>query len=162
MRRLSFASVAAIWLLVSLSGLIACHATSTAQSRSAPGAKVENDVHVIRSEKLRIIMRQMELIMYDRMQSDLELDKQRMRRAEEIAVTAGELAAAASAISRASPYATLDDAERRRFDALAIELQRDAVELERLAREGQLVASAAQFERLSHACAACHSIYRAR
>jgi cytochrome c556 len=119
-------------------------------------------LHVVRSEELRVIMRRMEALVYDRIQSDLALDKERLRQAGELAATAGKLASTASAIFGASDYAALDDAARRRFDAFAAELQREAAELQRVAREGGFVASAAQFERMSHACAGCHSLYRAR
>jgi cytochrome c556 len=136
--------------------------SSIAQSQGVLDPPVEYDRHAVRSEELRVIMRRMEALVYDRIQSELALDKERLRQADELAATAGELATTASSIFGASAYQMLDDAARQRFDAFAAELQREATELQRLAREGGIVASSAQFERMSHACAGCHSLYRAR
>jgi len=163
MNRISIASAgrsAVICLSMSVCGLIVAW-SSMAQSQGVLEPPLENDLHVARSEELRVIMRRMEALVYDRIQSDLALDKERLRQADELAATAGQLANAASAIFSVSTYGTLDEPARRRFDAFAAELQREATELQRLAREGGIVVTAAQFERMSHACAGCHSLYRA-
>lgn len=162
MSRLLIAPIRAGCVLLSVASLIACHAGSAARPRPVAPSAADVDVHVVRSEELRAIMQQMELLMYDRIQPELELDKQRQRRATEITVTASELAAAANEISGVPPYGTLDDEAQQRFDVFAFELKRDAIELARLARARRFVASAAQFDRLSHTCDGCHSIYRGR
>ncbi len=152
--------LASFCLLAAASALIACGATSTMPSARAP--EPDPSQHVVRSERLRLLMRSMESLMHDRIQSDLELDKERLKQADELAEAAGELAATAEAIAGASTYASLDDAARARFDAFVVELQREASELQRLARDGQFAPSAAQFDRMRHVCAGCHSLYRVR
>lgn len=118
--------------------------------------------HVVRSAELRRIMLQLETLMQDRIQSDLALDMQRMEAADALADVAGELAVAALSISTTAVTGSLDEAGRQQFQAYARELQREAEILRATAAEHRFIASANQFQRLNHACAGCHSLYRER
>lgn len=118
--------------------------------------------HVVRSAELRRIMQRLEALMQDRVQSDLALDMKRINTADALADVAGELAAAALSISTNGVTESLDEVGRQQFHAYALELQREAEILRAAAAEHRFVASANQFQRLNHACAGCHSLFRER
>ncbi|MGR9089316.1 MAG: hypothetical protein ACU85U_01905 [Gammaproteobacteria bacterium] len=118
--------------------------------------------HAVRSAELRRIMQRLEMLMQDRVQSDLALDMKRSDAADTLADVAGELAAAALSISTNDVAQALDEAARHQFYAYALELQREAGILRAAATEHRFVASVNQFQRLDHACAGCHSLYRER
>ncbi len=118
--------------------------------------------HIVRSGELRRIMQRLEALMNDRVQADLALDLKRNETADALADVAGELAAAASSMSRHGVTASLDEAGRAQFNAYALELRREAEILRAAAAEHRFVASANQFHRLNNACAGCHSLFRAR
>jgi len=160
--RISHVHYLALAITMPLYCLMACDVASAVQPGGTKMPRSEPDTHIVRSHSLRSIMQRLETLVQDRIQSDLTIDKERMRQAQEIANAAGELAATASSISAAATYAGLDDDARRRFDNYAEELHREAEELQRLAVDKQLAQSAAQYERMSHACAGCHSVFRAR
>ena len=142
-------------------GLTGCHPAAPVQPAVVMPA-VTPDRHDVRGEQLRRIMGQIELLMQDRVQADLALDASRIDEADKLAAAAAALADAAPSISAAATTSTLDDSGRQRFDAYARELERGAEALEDYASRREFMQSAAQFERLGHACAGCHSLYRAR
>ncbi len=118
--------------------------------------------HIVRSAELRLIMQRLEALMQDRVQSELALDMKRIDTADALADAAGELASAALSIATNAVTGSLDEAGRQQFHAYALELPREAEILRAAAAEHRFVASANQFERLSHACAGCHSLFRER
>ena len=160
-RRMTTPLRAAVFAVAAL-GALACHPVRTVPVPPAqPVVNVPNR-HVVRSESLRTIMRRLESLAHDRIQSELALDKQRMRHADALAAAASELARTAPGITGAEEYSNLDAAARARFGEYAKALEREASTLQRYASEGRLSEIAAQYERLTHACAGCHSLYRGR
>lgn len=111
-------------------------------------------------EALRERMRRMDALVFERVLTPLEIDHERMRRADEIADLASELAAAATELATASRETLPDDARRKRFLDNARRLGAEAAELRRLAAERRLGEVSAQIDRLGHTCAACHADFR--
>ena len=116
--------------------------------------------HAIRSDRLRNIMREMEMLMFERMYTELALEKELARHAEEFGHAAGELAATAHNIKAVLPGIDLAPENRIVFQALADDLATQANDLARVAAEQQYGAIAAQYERVTHICAGCHSLFR--
>lgn len=155
LQRAAAGGVGCVFVLVAVAG---CE-TAPRSRATAPEAPQR---HIIRSAELRGIMQRLEALTADRVQADLALDVKRNETADALADAAGELAAAASSLSTSAVTASLDDAARQQFKSYARELRREAEILRAAAAEHRLIASAAQFQRLNHACAGCHSLFRGR
>ncbi len=156
------ARCAAFAAVIAASVLVGCETAPGSPEPSPAGTTQPPQRHIVRSAELRRIMQRLEALMNDRVQADLALDLKRKETADALADVAGELAAAASSMSRHGVTASLDDAGRAQFNAYALELRREAEILRAAAAEHRFVASANQFHRLNNACAGCHSLFRAR
>lgn len=147
--------------LIVILALAGC-ATNEPSRVIAPAGVAVPQTHVLSSAELRRIMQRLEALMEDRVQTDLALDARRRESAAALADAAGELAAAASSLSASAVTASLDETARRQFRTYALELHREATQLGAVADENRIIASAEQFRRLNHTCAACHSLFRGR
>lgn len=105
-------------------------------------------------------MQRMDALLYERNQSELEIDKERLRRARELAAAARELA---TEIGTTAPEDLgADAAARREFTALAQALGEAAASLDALATARRYAELPAQMERVAHRCVACHLRFRDR
>jgi len=125
-------------------------------ARAGGAADAAGSTHY--SDALQQLMRRMDALVYDRNETELALDRERLERAHELAAAAAELAAETSA----APPASLDDAGRREFLAHAQALAAEAAVLDALAGARRYAELAPQMERVGHQCAACHVRFRVR
>ena len=111
------------------------------------------------SERLQQLMRRMDTLIYERNQSELEIDKERLRRARELADIALQLAGRASELRPDSATAA---AAAREFNLYAQRLADEAIRLGEIAEQRRYAELSPQIERLGHQCAACHLRFRQR
>lgn len=123
---------------------------------AAPALATTDSIHF--SDRLQQLMRRMNTLVYDRNQTELALDRERLERARELASAARELAAEAGA----APPTSLDADTRREFMDYAHALAGEAARLDELAAARRFSELAAQMERVGHQCAACHLRFRVR
>jgi len=123
----------------------------------APALHAADASHATALAALRALMRQMDEYVHERTETELELDKQRLARAGELAALARRLAAEAAALA---PATSADAAGRARFVDNAHALADEAAELARVAEEGRYAELSPRLERLGHRCAACHVEFR--
>lgn len=126
----------------------------------APASAAGPALHAVRSERVRQIMVRMNALLYERMYTALELDRERARQLAALADTAAELAGTADAIPEALSDLDLPVEERTTFQALANQLYTRALELQGLAAANRYHALDAAIERLNETCNACHSLFR--
>lgn len=123
-------------------------------------ASAVDPVHAGGMDELRERMRRLDALVFERTLSPLAIDRERSRRADEIALLAGELAAIAASLAKSGGIPSAGPARRERFVANARRLGEEAAALERAAAERQIDAIPVRIERLGHACAACHAEFR--
>lgn len=137
-----------------LAGLALCAVTlsACAQAPTTPAASVHF------SAQLKHIMRRMNTLIYERNLSELELDRERLERARELAAAATALAREAGAPDDSAAGA--DGAEQREFARFAHALATEAALLDELATAGRYGELAAQMQRVGDQCVACHRRFR--
>ncbi len=111
------------------------------------------------SDELQQLMRRMNDLLVERNQTELELDKQRLARARDLAASAVRLAANAGELA---PSAAAGADAQREFTEYAHRLANEAALLGQLAEQRRYDALAPQMERVAHQCAACHLRFRQR
>jgi len=143
----------ALLVLLASAALGACRAAPP----SAVSAQASTPLHY--SERLRGLMQRMNALLYERNQTELEVDKERLERARELASAAATLAGEVGADGLP---ASADDAARKAFAGLAQELAAAAAQLDALAAARRYSELSPQMERVAHACATCHLRFRDR
>lgn len=133
-------------VLVTCAALGACRAAPP-----GPGAQAATPLHY--SERLRSLMQRMNALLYERNQTELEIDKERLERARELASAAATLAREVG--SEGLP-GSVDETARASFAGLAQELAATAAELDALAAARRYSELSPQMERVAHVCATCH------
>ncbi len=145
---------AGITLLV----LLACAALGACRAAPpGPGPEASTPLHY--SERLRSLMQRMNALLYERNQTELEVDKERLERARELATAAATLAREVGGEGLA---ASTGEPAREAFAGLAQELAAAAAELDALAAARRYSALSPQMERVAHVCATCHLRFRDR
>ncbi len=109
------------------------------------------------SSDLQQLMQRLNHLAYDRNQTELELDKVRLKRARDLAATASELAARASELR---PERHADDNAHAAFTAAAEDLADAARDLGELAEQRRYDELAEQMRRVRHQCDSCHQRFR--
>lgn len=117
-------------------------------------------LHAVSSERLRQIMQRMDSLMFERMQTELELDRQRLRHVRALAEAAAELERTVDWIPGAVDDMGLSPEDRSRFLDLAGILRGEAGALRDRAEAGDLGALRHSLQRLESTCKACHGLYR--
>ncbi|MCP5199861.1 MAG: cytochrome c [Gammaproteobacteria bacterium] len=112
------------------------------------------------SDRLRHLMQRMDTLLYERNQSELEIDRERLARARELASAATELAREVGADG--APGVPVGDPANAEFEAFVQALAAEAATLDRLAAARRYAELPAQMERLAHRCADCHLRFRDR
>jgi len=139
-----------------LASLVFCAVSLSACAQTSP--MPADSVHF--SDHLKRLMRRMNTLIYERNLSELEVDRERLERARELAAAATALAEEAGA-AEGSLRGT-DDAERREFTRLAHALAAEAAVLDELATAGRYGELSAQMQRVGEQCAACHLRFHVR
>jgi cytochrome c556 len=132
---------------------------------TAPGTRSllrteEPGAHAIQDVRLRARMRELDALMYERMRTELELDRDRRRQAREIAAAAADLSRTVAAIVATAPGLPLTADEQVRFLALAEQLRNRADRLREQAEQGQIDAIPGTLAEITAVCGSCHRLFR--
>lgn len=150
-----------IWLLFWSAMVLAAIAAGCATpGRGALPRPEEPGAHAIQDARLREKMRELDALMYERMRTELEIDRDRRRQAKEIAVVAADLSRTVAAIVAAAPGLPLTADERSRFLALAEELRIRVDRLREQAGQGQIDAIPGTLGEITAVCGSCHRLFR--
>ncbi|MEQ8230144.1 MAG: cytochrome c [Gammaproteobacteria bacterium] len=144
---------------LALGAVAACQAPPAGPVTPAPTAQQMPAQTVHHSARLRELMQRMNAMLYERNQTELEIDKQRLDRARELAAAAATLAHEASVIG---PPGAADASAREDFTHHAHALANAAAELDALAAARRYSELSPQMERVAHVCADCHLRFRVR
>jgi len=145
-----------IFLILPLFGL-AC-------SVVVPGSARENvsdsELHAVMSSQIDVLVRQLDVLIFDQHRTETELAQERQRRAARIAETAAELQLAADIVAEVMPALGLGESSAQLFLQLAGELKAQAAVLEAQARAGRVEAFEVSVQIINASCNACHELYR--
>jgi hypothetical protein len=116
--------------------------------------------HAVHDRRLRQWMAEMNALMFERMRTELELDRERRRQAERIAGTAADLERTIGRIIDTLPRLALSPNERTTFLALADTLRSQVQTLKVQAQRNYIDALPDTLEHIQATCTACHRLFR--
>ena len=118
-------------------------------------------LNAIHSNDVRIIMRRLNVLAYEREYTELELEKLRARQIKLLAQTAGELAQTAEQLPE-DVQKDLSREDQTTFRAMANQLYSESLQLEEEAAANNYRALNECYQRLRETCNACHRLFRDR
>jgi hypothetical protein len=138
--------------------LININTTLADEELSVPSNELE--FHVIYSEKLRVIMQRMNQLIYVKELSELRKEEIRTQNLDELVYAVNELGFAAIILTKALPGFNLTSEEKDIFQAISIQLQREAENIKIMFEENDYASMERSYKRLNDTCAACHELFR--
>lgn len=117
-------------------------------------------LHAVQSERLRNLMMQLNDLMFERMQTEVALDRERRQLAGEIAAASAIMLATVKDIPQALPALSLDSKERQSFLNLSARLEEQVTLLKQEAELNYVDAIPQRLERIVATCNACHQSFR--
>ena len=121
--------------------------------------KSKSVLNAIHSNDVRIIMRRLNVLAYEREFTELELEKLRARQIKLLAQTAGELAQTAEQLPE-DVQKDLNREDQTTFRAMANQLYSESLRLEKEAEANNYRALNEGYQRLRETCNACHRLFR--
>jgi cytochrome c556 len=116
--------------------------------------------HMIQSEKLRILMRELDLVVYERQKSELERDKMRKRYVLTLADTLKKLSAEVENMPMGELGSGLTSDDFYEYKGYAKSLNQDANELYILAQNYEFELLSKKMEDIKVSCNSCHKQFR--
>ena len=116
-------------------------------------------VHAVHSETLEALMTSLGKPA-DNLPKELDVPGDRRRKIAEVSATAHEMAEAAARIPEALEGVALNEKQKQDFIDLAVQLERQAEELEEHAKKGDFAQVAKVREQLNETCDFCHRRFR--
>lgn len=116
--------------------------------------------HMIQSEKLRILMRELDLVVYERQKSELERDKMRKRYVFTLADTLKKLSAEIENMPKGDLGNDLTPSDFDEYKRYAKSLNQDANELSILAQNYEFELLSKKMEDIKISCNSCHKQFR--
>lgn len=118
------------------------------------------DVHRVQSDKLKMIMRTMNMTIYDREATALDIDADRLRRAKMIAVLLGMISDELVSFVQKEPQLKLTPEEQGLFVKYSDELGEHSKAFEEIAATARSEAFMPTMKRTVQTCNACHDRFR--
>ncbi len=118
------------------------------------------EFHVVYSKDLRDIMQRLNQLVYKKELGELNKQEIRKRHMEELVYTVNELGYAAIFLQEALPGFDLSTEEKDIFHAIAIQLQKEAENIKKMAEQDDTVNMERSYKRLNDTCSACHELFR--
>lgn len=143
---------------LSLLVLSACVSKETVPSQSSEF--VANKEHKIESEELKILMRELNMVVYDRQKSELDRDDIRRRYALNLADVIKELAYKVENIPLNATEKVLDDQEKAVYTRYARELYMDGERIDIVAQKYELEKLDDAIAKTERTCERCHALFR--
>lgn len=116
--------------------------------------------HMIQSEKLRLLMRELDLVVYERQKSELERDKMRKRYVLTLADTLKKLSAEVENMPKGDLGSDLTPSDFDDYKRYAKSLNQDANELYALAQNYEFELLTRKMEDIKISCNSCHKQFR--
>jgi len=117
-------------------------------------------LHAVQNERLNDLMLRMNALVFEQIQTEIEISRDRRRKALRIAEAANKLQQSVDLILAAQPALNLGQHESTVFVALANRLKEQALQLENLARHHQIESLPEAMTQITNTCNACHSLFR--
>jgi hypothetical protein len=147
-------------LIVSVLWIAAC---STDRPRDEPAASPNSagqPSHAVQNARLHDLMTEMNSLMFDRIRTELDIDRERRRRTAQIAEVARAMSGMIDGILATLPDLNLAPAEQTSFASLANRLRNQARQLEEQARRNSVDAIPHTLDQMTLTCMACHRLFR--
>jgi len=147
------------YILISLLGYLISISPAYTEIDS-PTTPEKLEFHVIYSKDLRDIMQRLNQLIYKKELSELSKKELRNQYMEELVYTVNELGYAAIFLQEALPGFDLSTEEKDIFQAIAIQLQKEAENIKEMAEQNDTVNMDRSYKRLNDTCSACHELFR--
>jgi cytochrome c556 len=147
-------------LILSLMSVASC---GTSPPGMAPRALPDTGnpaLHAVQNARLHALMTEMNSLMFDRMRTELDIDRERRRRAAQIAEVAQAMSRTIDGVLATLPSLDLAPGEQETFAALANKLRGQAGQLEKQARRNYVDAIPQTLDQMTLTCTACHELFR--
>ncbi len=145
-------------MMVSLLVLSACVSKSVSSSNEM--AQTSKKEHKIESEELRVLMRELNMVVYDRQKSELDRDDLRRRYALNLADVVKELAYKVEHIPQNELGKELTDHDQAIYVRYAHELYLNGEEIDRVAQKYELEKLDGAIAKTQQTCDRCHALLR--
>ncbi len=117
-------------------------------------------LHAVQNERLRALMDEMNALLFERMPTELEIDRERRLKAAQIADVADTMARTVDGVVQSLPQLSLDAEEQTVFMVLANRLRQQVATLQAQARGNYIDLIPATMERIGATCDGCHQLFR--
>jgi len=117
-------------------------------------------LHSIQSAQLKVLMRQLDDLMFERMQNEVQLDRQRRYRTKDIVKVAEKLLETIGYIPNALQNLSLDSSEQTNFLKLSEQLKQQVTLLKQQASKNYVDAIPKRANQIIETCNACHCIFK--
>jgi len=117
-------------------------------------------LHAVQNQRLNDLMLRMNALVFEQIQTEIEISRDRRRKALRIAEAANKLQQSVDLILAAQPALNLAQHDSVVFLALANKLKEQAMQLENLARHNQIESLTETMTQITNTCNACHSLFR--
>jgi len=139
-----------------LSGCVSTQTNNSLQSNTDKTA-----LHSIQSKQLRVLMRELNDLMFERMLNEIQIDRQRRYRTKEIVDVADNLLHTIKYIPNALPELSLNKEDQKIFLSLSKKLKLQVLLLKQEAENNYVNAIPKTADQIIETCNACHLIFRA-
>ncbi len=117
-------------------------------------------LHAVQDARLRILMNEMNALLFERTPTELELDQVRRQKATQIADVADAMSRAVDEIVQNLPQLSLTGEEESVFLVLAGRLRDQVTTLQAQARGNYVDSIPGTIEQMSATCDGCHQLFR--
>jgi len=144
--------------IVILSGCVSTQPNTSLQSNTDTN---KTALHSIQSKQLRVLMRELNDLMFERMLNEVQIDRQRRYRTKEIVDVANKLLHTIKYIPNALSELSLDKEDQKIFLGLNKKLKHQVLLLKQEAENNYVDAIPKTTDQIIETCNACHYIFRA-
>ncbi|MGR9100905.1 MAG: hypothetical protein ACU826_10095 [Gammaproteobacteria bacterium] len=142
-------------------GFLFLYACGGERHSTAPSGVTEKSaLHAVQSQRLRRLMAALNDLMYERMLTEVEIDRMRRSRTRDLAVAAGSMLETLDYIPEVLPDLGLEQRETADFLGLVDRLKKETALLRQEAEQNYVDAIPAQLDRIVETCNECHRLYR--
>ncbi|MDD1612170.1 MAG: cytochrome c [Methylococcaceae bacterium] len=117
-------------------------------------------LHAIQSERLQGLMSRLNDLVFERMLTEVELDRERRLRMQEMAEAAGTMLGTVQEISNALPSLELSSPDRQTFMELSTRLKEQVTALKQEAEQNYVDGIQKRLEQIVAICNECHRSFR--
>lgn len=139
--------------------LSACSGQSVTREMTAEPVS-DARLHALMTQQLDVLLRQLDVLWLDQHRTPLELDRERRRKAGQMASAADDLQRSADMIIALQPQLPLGPEAAPVFVQLAGQLRARGADIEALALNNRFAELQPAIENARATCQACHDLYR--